>query len=182
MGAGAMQLPRIDFSSVDLSAPGAGAWSEVRAQVLDALATFGCFDAHYPALTPELRTALFEGAVRPLFALPVEAKRRNYYGADKPFHGYLGDISGYDGYESLAIVDGPKSEQVRAFADLMWPDGRHRGGFWYAVHLVSISFQPTPLVLVCIKYKRSNEAYCFAAHAVRPSMPRRSASSSSRWR
>lgn len=129
-----MQLPRIDFSGVTPSAPGARTWSDVRAQVMDALTTFGCFHAHYPALTPELRAALFDGAVRPLFSLPVEAKRRNYYGADKPFHGYLGDIPGYDGYESLAIIDGPKSEQVRAFADLMWPDGTHPGGFWYTVH------------------------------------------------
>ncbi|KAK3137925.1 hypothetical protein QOZ80_5AG0362230 [Eleusine coracana subsp. coracana] len=129
-----MQLPRIDFSGVDPSAPDAGSWSEVRAQVMDALATSGCFEAHYPALTPELRASLFDGAVRPLFALPVDAKRRNYYGADKPFHGYLGDIPGYDGYESLAVVDGPKSEQVRDFAGLMWPDGSHPAGFCEAVH------------------------------------------------
>ena len=45
--------------------------------MVDALDTFGCFDAHYPALAPEHRAALFDGAVRPLFALPVDAKRRN---------------------------------------------------------------------------------------------------------
>ncbi|TVU20226.1 hypothetical protein EJB05_36425, partial [Eragrostis curvula] len=132
MSADAMQLPRIDFSGVDPSAPGTGAWSGVRAQVMDALTTTGCFDAHYPALTPELRAALFDGAVKPLFALPVEAKRRNYYGADKPLHGYLGDIPGFDGYESLAVVDGPKSENVRAFADLVWPDAGN--GFCETVH------------------------------------------------
>ncbi|RLN29802.1 hypothetical protein C2845_PM05G28480 [Panicum miliaceum] len=98
MGTDVMKLPRIYFSGVDPSAPGTGTWSAVRAQVMDALATFGCFDAEYPALTPEQRAALFDGAVRPLFALPVDAKRRNYYGADKPFHGYLGGIPGYEGY------------------------------------------------------------------------------------
>ncbi|TVU20228.1 hypothetical protein EJB05_36427, partial [Eragrostis curvula] len=132
MSADAMQLPRIDFSGVDPSAPGTGTWSAVRAQVMDALTTTGCFDAHYPALTPEFRAALFDGAVKPLFALPVEAKRRNYYGADKPFHGYMGDIPGFYGYESLAIVDALKSENVRAFADLVWPDGGN--GFCETVH------------------------------------------------
>ncbi|GJN05504.1 hypothetical protein PR202_ga23135 [Eleusine coracana subsp. coracana] len=88
---------------------------------MDSLATFGCFDAHYPALTPEFRAALFDGAVRPLFSLPVEAKRRNCCGADKPFYGYIGD--------------GPKSERVvRDFADLMWPDGSRSAGFCKAVH------------------------------------------------
>ena len=130
MSAEAAQLPRIDFSGVDPSAPGAGTWSAVRAQVMDALATFGCFDAEYPALTPEQRAALFDGATRPLFALPVDTKRRNYHGADKPFHGYLGGLQGYDGYESLAIVDGNKPEPVRDFAGLMWPDGGSNDGFW----------------------------------------------------
>jgi len=71
MSAEAAQLPRIDFSGVEPSAPGAGTWSAVRAQVVDALDTFGCFDAHYPALDLEHRAALFDSAVRPLFALPL---------------------------------------------------------------------------------------------------------------
>ena len=73
MSAEAAQLPRIDFSGVDPSAPGAGTWSAVRVQVVDALVTFGfgCFDAHYPALDLEHRAALFDSAVRPLFALPL---------------------------------------------------------------------------------------------------------------
>jgi hypothetical protein len=130
MSAEAAQLPRIDFSGVDPSAPGAGTWLAARAQVVDAFATFGCFDAHYPALAPELRAALFDGAVRPLFALPVDAKRRNHYGPDKPFHGYLGELQGLDGQESLAIVDASKPEAVRAFGDLVWPGGGGDAGFW----------------------------------------------------
>lgn len=106
MGGEAKKLPRIDFSEVDPSAPGGQAWGTARGEVMDALATFGCFEAHYPALTPRLRAELFDGAVRPLFALPADAKRRNCYGADRPFHGYLGDVPGFPGYESLAIVDG----------------------------------------------------------------------------
>ncbi|CAL4994916.1 unnamed protein product [Urochloa decumbens] len=121
MGGETMPLPLIDFSGVDPSAPGAGTWSTVRAQVMEALATIGCFDAHYPALTPQLRSALFDDSVRPLFTLSLDTKRRNYHGADKPFHGYLGSR---DAYESLAIIDGHKLENVLAFADLMWrPDG-----------------------------------------------------------
>jgi isopenicillin N synthase-like dioxygenase len=126
----ATQLPRIDFSGVDPSAPGAGTWPAVRAQVVDALATFGCFDAHYPALAPDLRAALFDGAVKPLFALPVDAKQRNNYGPEKPFLGYLGEPQGLDGQESLAIVDPSKAEAVRAFGDLMWPDGGGDPSFW----------------------------------------------------
>lgn len=123
MGGEAKKLPRIDFSEVDPSAPGGQAWGTARGEVMDALATFGCFEAHYPALTPRLRAELFDGAVRPLFALPADAKRRNCYGADRPFHGYLGDVPGFPGCESLAIVDGTKDESVRGFARLMWPDG-----------------------------------------------------------
>ncbi|KAL6618732.1 hypothetical protein ACP70R_033871 [Stipagrostis hirtigluma subsp. patula] len=134
MGSDAVQLPRIDFSGVDPSAPGAGAWPAVRAQVMHALATFGCFDAHYPALAPELRAAFFDGAVRPLFALPADAKRRNYYGADRPFHGYLGGLPGLDGYESLAVTDAHRPEPVRDFAALMWPDGGDSTGFCEIVH------------------------------------------------
>lgn len=93
----------------------------VRAQVMDALATFGCFDAHYPALAPAQRTALFDGAVRPLFALPADTKRRNTYGPGKPFHGYLGGLPGLDAYESLAIVDGHRPGEIQAFAELMFP-------------------------------------------------------------
>ncbi|CAN6331908.1 unnamed protein product [Urochloa humidicola] len=134
MSAEAAQLPRIDFSGVDPSAPGAGAWAAVRAQVMGALAAFGCFDAHYPALTPELRAALFDGAVKPLFALPVGAKRRNCYAPEKPFLGYLGEPQGLDGQESLAIVDPTKPDAVRAFADLVWPDAGHNAGFRETVH------------------------------------------------
>ncbi|KAF0926983.1 hypothetical protein E2562_029211 [Oryza meyeriana var. granulata] len=133
MGGEATQLPRIDFSGVDPAVPGTGRWAEVRAQVMDALTTFGWFDAHYPQLTPELRASLFDAAVRPLFALPVDTKRRNYYGPEKPFHGYLGGLPGLAAYESLAIVDGLKPENVRAFADLIWP-GAGNDGFVEIVH------------------------------------------------
>ncbi|CAN6341157.1 unnamed protein product [Urochloa humidicola] len=101
---------------------------------MGALAAFGCFDAHYPALTPELRAALFDGAVKPLFALPVGAKRRNCYAPEKPFLGYLGEPQGLDGQESLAIVDPTKPDAVRAFADLVWPDAGHNAGFRETVH------------------------------------------------
>ncbi|KAL6610737.1 hypothetical protein ACP70R_040706 [Stipagrostis hirtigluma subsp. patula] len=137
MSGDATQLPRIDFSGIDPSAPGAGAWPAVRAQVMDALATFGCFDAHYPALTPELRAALLDGAIRPLFSLPADVKRRNYVGPELPFHGYLGGRPGVDGYESLGIVDGNEAEHIRTFADLMWPDGDdadNKARFCEAVH------------------------------------------------
>lgn len=130
---GAAELPRIDFTGVDASAPGTGRWDAVRAQVMDALATFGCFDAHYPALTPEQRAGLFDDAVRPLFALPVDAKRRNTYGPGKPFHGYLGNLPGFDAYESLAVVDGHRPDEIQTFAELMFP-GADNAAFCETVH------------------------------------------------
>ncbi|RLN34249.1 hypothetical protein C2845_PM03G21950 [Panicum miliaceum] len=59
-----------------------------------AAAMFSCFDAHYPALSPDLRAALFDGTIRELFVLPADAKRRNSYGPDKPLYGYLAGIPG----------------------------------------------------------------------------------------
>ncbi|XP_047043985.1 probable 2-oxoglutarate-dependent dioxygenase AOP1 [Lolium rigidum] len=129
----AVELPSIDFTSVDASAPGTGRWDAVRAQVMDALATFGCFDAHYPTLAPAHRAALFDGAVRPLFALPADVKRRNTYGPGKPFHGYLGELPGLEAYESLAIVDGHRPEEIQAFAELMFP-GADNAAFCETVH------------------------------------------------
>ncbi|XP_072968427.1 probable 2-oxoglutarate-dependent dioxygenase AOP1 [Typha angustifolia] len=117
------QIPKIDFSDVDLSNPGTQLWNTVRGQVMDALTSMGCFEALYPSVTPELRDALFGSAVKDLFALPLETKLLNSYGPEKPFHGYLGNIPGLDNYESLAITDAPRPQEVRRFADLMWPDG-----------------------------------------------------------
>lgn len=132
------QLPRIDFSGVAPSAP--ERWAAARAQVMAALRTYGCFEAQYPALTPELRAGLFGRAVRPLFALPADAKRRNSYGPGKPFHGYLGGLPGLPAYESLAIVDGHKPGPVQAFADLVFfPDSgaNHTAAFCESVHGVA---------------------------------------------
>uniref|UniRef100_A0A0D9WK30 2-oxoglutarate-dependent dioxygenase DAO n=1 Tax=Leersia perrieri TaxID=77586 RepID=A0A0D9WK30_9ORYZ len=127
------KLPRVDFSGVDPAAPGTGRWAEVHAEVMDAVTTAGVFEAHYPQLTPELRASLFRDAVQPLFSLPVETKRRNTYGPGKPFHGYMGGLSGLDSYESLAIVDGLKPAPVHAFAELMWP-GAANDSFCELVH------------------------------------------------
>ncbi|KAL6894508.1 hypothetical protein ACP4OV_008606 [Aristida adscensionis] len=137
MAAEASRLPWIDFSGVDPSAPGDGEWSAVRARVVDALATVGCFEAHYPALAPHRRAALFDAAVKPLFALPAGTKLRNSYGPGKPLFGYLGGAPGVTvAHESLAIADRVDHDHVRAFADLMWPDGRGdaNAGFCEAVH------------------------------------------------
>ncbi|KAL6618730.1 hypothetical protein ACP70R_033869 [Stipagrostis hirtigluma subsp. patula] len=86
MGADAKQLPRIDFSGVDPSAPEPGR------RCADRRCTRSRPSAASTRATPELRAALFDGAVRPLFALPADAKRRNYYGDGEPFRGYLGSL------------------------------------------------------------------------------------------
>lgn len=114
------QLPKIDFSGVDPASAGTGSWKSVRAQVIQAMESHGCFEAIYPQVTPELRESLFRNAVKELFALPLDVKHRNIH--HKPFHGYLGEIPTLDYYESLAIVNAPLPHATQSFANLLWPE------------------------------------------------------------
>ncbi|XP_020098753.1 probable 2-oxoglutarate-dependent dioxygenase AOP1 isoform X1 [Ananas comosus] len=127
-------FPTIDFSGVEARSPEGRKWSWVREQVTAALTSVGCFEALYPPVGAELRRALFGEAVRGLFALPREAKLRNAFGPEKPFHGYLGGLPGLDRYESLAIVDAPRPDAVRGFAHLMWPRANGNPAFCETVH------------------------------------------------
>lgn len=114
------EFPMIDFSSVDPASVGTERWNSLRAQVMQAMESHGCFEAIYPQVTPELRESLFRTAVKELFALPLEIKQRNIH--HKPFHGYLGEIPALDYYESLAIVDAPLPHATQSFTNLIWPD------------------------------------------------------------
>ncbi|XP_020242666.1 probable 2-oxoglutarate-dependent dioxygenase AOP1.2 [Asparagus officinalis] len=72
------KLPKIDFSGVDTGSTGAGAWSVVRDEVMEALTTYGCFEAVYPKLSTELRSSVLDSLIKDLFRLPLETKLRNY--------------------------------------------------------------------------------------------------------
>ncbi|KAH7652096.1 Iron/ascorbate family oxidoreductases protein [Dioscorea alata] len=111
-------LPKIDFNALHPDRPGCEGWAEVRAQVADAVRTYGCFEAVYNKVTPELKEKVFGSVVKDMFNLPLEAKHRNV--SDKPFHGYLGKIPNLM-YESLTILHPHQPDGVKAFADLMWP-------------------------------------------------------------
>lgn len=116
------QLPKIDFSGVNPASAGTESWNSVRAQVIQAMESHGCFEAIYPQVTPEIRESLLGTVVKELFALPLETKHRNIPESDKHFNGYLGQIPGLEYYESLAIADAPLPHATQSFANLMWPD------------------------------------------------------------
>uniref|UniRef100_A0A1D1Y3H9 2-oxoglutarate-dependent dioxygenase DAO n=1 Tax=Anthurium amnicola TaxID=1678845 RepID=A0A1D1Y3H9_9ARAE len=116
-----LRVPIVDFSGENLT-PGSHAWAATRAQLWAALDSYGCFEAVYGGLTPELRDATF-AASEQLFALPLEAKLRN--ASDKPYHGYVGQISDLP-YESLAVDDALSPAAPRDFTHLMWPQGNPR--------------------------------------------------------
>ncbi|KAJ4806466.1 2-oxoglutarate-dependent dioxygenase [Rhynchospora pubera] len=113
-----MAIPKIDFSGLDSTNPSTEKWNSVRPQVMQALSSAGYFEAVFPPSPP-----LFGETVKELFALPLETKKRNYYGPEFPFHGYIGGLPGLDGFESLAIRDAPRPEAVKMFSEQLWPDG-----------------------------------------------------------
>ncbi|KAF3339638.1 putative 2-oxoglutarate-dependent dioxygenase AOP1.2-like protein [Carex littledalei] len=104
-----MGIPKIDFSGLNSSDPSTEKWTTVRPQVMHALSNAGCFEAVFPPCPP-----LYGDTVKELFALPLERKKRNYYGPEYPFHGYLGGLPGLDGFETLAIRDAPRPEALHS--------------------------------------------------------------------
>nr|XP_029122200.1 probable 2-oxoglutarate-dependent dioxygenase AOP1.2 [Elaeis guineensis] len=100
----ALQLPKIDFSGLELKKRGSDGWDTVmRSQVLG-------------GLHRELRNELFGTAAKELVGLPVETKMQNV--SYKSLHGYIGQIPGW-AYESLVIDDAPLLQGSQAFTNLM---------------------------------------------------------------
>lgn len=112
------QLPKIDFTGLALSATGTDRWATTRARVMEALEAYGCFEAGYDDLTPEIRDAIFGKPMEDVFALPLEVKEKNV--SNKPAHGY---INTHKGYETLFIDNASEPEGLDKFMDLMWGDG-----------------------------------------------------------
>ncbi|WZZ34585.1 hypothetical protein YC2023_017986 [Brassica napus] len=109
------QLPVIYLSDQTLK-PGSEKWVEVRSDVRKALEDYGAFEVPYDRVSEELKQSVLE-AMKELFELPVEAKRRNV--SPKPYTGY----STHNGLsESLGIQDPEVLEKVNEFTQLLRPD------------------------------------------------------------
>ncbi|KAF8115441.1 hypothetical protein N665_0027s0055 [Sinapis alba] len=109
------QLPVIYLSDQTLK-PGSEKWVEVRSDVRKALEDYGAFEVSYDRVSEELKESVVE-AMKELFELPVEAKRRNV--SPKPYTGY----STHNGLsESLGIQDAEVLDKVNEFNQLLRPD------------------------------------------------------------
>lgn len=84
---------------------------------MEAVLTYGCFEAVYDKLTPELQDAVFGKPMMDLFALPTEVKMKNI--SNKPSHGYIGNESGF---ETLYIDKVAEHDGLTDFSALMWGD------------------------------------------------------------
>ncbi|KAJ0987286.1 hypothetical protein J5N97_005642 [Dioscorea zingiberensis] len=113
------EIPKIDFSAPKLQ-PGTENWSEVRAKVMNALESYGCFEAVFPRVSPEARRT-FLSSLEDLFALPVETKERNV--SDIPYFGYFGRLPYLPLMEGIGIFNAGLPATVQDFCDLMWPQG-----------------------------------------------------------
>ncbi|KAJ0250171.1 2-oxoglutarate-dependent dioxygenase AOP3 [Hirschfeldia incana] len=109
------QLPLIYLSDQTLK-PGSEKWVELRSDVRKALEDYGGFEVSYDRVSEELKKSVLE-AMKELFELPVEAKKRNV--SPKPYTGYMthNGIS-----ESLGIQDANVLEKVNEFTQLLCPD------------------------------------------------------------
>ncbi|CAM8977833.1 unnamed protein product [Rhodiola kirilowii] len=112
------KLPQIDFSKIDLQ-PGTASWDFVRAQVIDALEKYGCFEAFYD-IPVELQKAIF-GSLEQLFDLPLQTKMKN--SSKKPYHGYVGQYPHVPLYESMGIDGANILEKTESFTEVLWPEG-----------------------------------------------------------
>lgn len=112
-------VPVIDFNNKDLK-QGTSAWASAMKQACHGLQEFGCFVALYDEVPPELDDAIFQAADE-LFDLPTEIKSQNV--SNKPYHGYVGQLSIIPLHEGLGIDNVTDPEEVGNFTKLMWPNG-----------------------------------------------------------
>ncbi|KAL2320697.1 hypothetical protein Fmac_029666 [Flemingia macrophylla] len=119
------ELHVVDFTDEKMK-PGTDAWLSACSVVRTALEEHGCFVARYDQIGKELCDSVVF-ALEELFSLPMEIKAQKT--SDKPFHGYLGQVSWLPLYESLGIDDPLTSQGCRKFTHIMWPEGNDR--FWF---------------------------------------------------
>ncbi|XP_056162118.1 2-oxoglutarate-dependent dioxygenase AOP2-like [Syzygium oleosum] len=119
-----LKLPLIDLSELDGSKPGSGRWDSLQNQVRQALEKFGCFEALYDKMTPELHNDAFQ-ELEELLELPTDVKCRFDF-PNKPYIGYLANLPHAPLYEAFGVGYEPNSGSIEELADLMWPEGNTR--------------------------------------------------------
>lgn len=119
----------VDFTKESLK-PGSTAWAEACTDIKHALEQHGCFVALYDKVSPKLHNAIFNAADE-LFDLPIETKVQNIN--EKPYHGYVGQMSYVPLHEGLGIDYATTPEGAQSFTQLMWPNGND--SFWYIVSM-----------------------------------------------
>ncbi|KAI3727210.1 hypothetical protein L1987_67021 [Smallanthus sonchifolius] len=114
------QLPVVDFSQLNKQNPdNLIIWESAKTKALAALEEYGCFEATFDQISPNLQNTVFDELGR-LFDLPLDIKQKNT--SDREFHGYIGQIPFMPLYESMGIDAPYILEKVQKFTDLMWPD------------------------------------------------------------
>ncbi|XP_030549999.1 deoxypodophyllotoxin synthase-like [Rhodamnia argentea] len=119
-----LKLPLIDLSELAGSKPGTGRWDSLQSQVRRALEEFGCFEALYDVITPELHNDVFQ-ELEELVKLPADVKRR-FVVPDKEYQGYTADRPVAPLYEAFGVGYAPNSGSIETLAELMWPQGNTR--------------------------------------------------------
>ncbi|KAK1434089.1 hypothetical protein QVD17_11007 [Tagetes erecta] len=114
------QLPMVDFSKLNKQNPDDLIWENAKTKALEALQEYGCFEATFDQITPELQNTFFD-ELGHLFDLPLETKQRNT--SEREFHGYIGQIPFMPLYESMGIDTPYIQEKVESFTNIMWPQG-----------------------------------------------------------
>ncbi|KAL8250172.1 hypothetical protein R6Q59_033865 [Mikania micrantha] len=114
------QLPVVDFSKLNKQNPDKLIWESAKTKVFKALQEYGCFEATFSNISPNLQDTVFD-EVQHLFDLPLESKQKNT--SDREFHGYIGQIPFMPLYESMGIDSPYIPEKVDKFTNLLWPEG-----------------------------------------------------------
>ena len=114
----------VDFTKENLK-PGSSDWALACKNIKHALEQHGCFVALYDKVPSELHKAVFNAADE-LFNLPTETKVQNIN--EKPYHGYVGQISFVPLHEGLGIDYATTPQGAQSFTKLMWPHGND--SFW----------------------------------------------------
>ncbi|CAM0907791.1 unnamed protein product [Alopecurus aequalis] len=114
-----MGITKVDLRGLEPGKPG---WDKARDALTASMVACGCVVVQHGALDTDVRQALFGRAMPELFAFPAETKRRNVYG-DVQYGGYIGQLPGLAGYESMSIKDVPHAGFIGDFASLFWPQG-----------------------------------------------------------
>ncbi|KAF5935870.1 hypothetical protein HYC85_026999 [Camellia sinensis] len=119
---GSLKHPKllvVDFTKDNLK-PGSSAWTTACKDIKQGLEQHGCFVALYDKISSDLNKAIFNAADE-LFDLPTETKIQNVN--DKPYHGYVGQMSIFPLHEGLGIDYATTEEGAQSFTKLMWPKG-----------------------------------------------------------